>query len=38
MLTNTTIDVKCPKSVCVRTTGHEKLKTKMLSVVADGRN
>lgn len=35
---NTIIDVKLPKSICVKTTGHEKLRTRMISVVADGRN
>lgn len=36
--TNTIINVKWPKSVCVKTTGHVHLRTRMLSVVADGRN
>jgi len=38
MPTNTIIDVKWPKSICVKTTGHEKLRTRMLSIVADGKN
>jgi hypothetical protein len=37
MPTNTTIDVEASKSVFVKTTGHGKLKTVILSVLADGR-